>query len=114
MPGSADSVSNTTDRLRQFRRERDWDRFHTPRNLAVALVVEVGELLEHLLWRDDDEVRDWAARHPHGVGSELADVAIHVMQLADVLGIDLPAAIEAKLELNAARYRDTNGPTRPR
>ena len=92
--------------LRRFAAERDWEQFHTPKNLAISLAVEVGELLEHVQWGSDAEI---AARldSPDGraaVAEELADVFIYLVRLADVAGIDLLDAASAKLAANAARY----------
>jgi len=92
--------------LRRFAAERDWEQFHTPKNLAISLAVEVGELLEHVQWGSDADI---AARldSPDGraaVAEELADVLIYLVRLADVAGIDLLDAASAKLAANAARY----------
>lgn len=92
--------------LRRFAAERDWEQFHTPKNLAISLAVEVGELLEHVQWGTDAEI---AARlqSPDGraaVAEELADVLIYLTRLADLAGIDLLAAASTKLAANAARY----------
>ena len=92
--------------LRRFAADRDWERFHTPKNLAISLAVEVGELLEHVQWGTDEEIADRAAT-PEGrtaLGEELADVFIYLVRLADVLGIDLLDAAASKVAANAARY----------
>lgn len=92
--------------LRRFAAERDWEQFHTPKNLAISLAVEVGELLEYVQWGSDAEItarlqsRDGRA----AVAEELADVLIYLVRLADVAGIDLLDAASAKLAANAARY----------
>lgn len=99
-------IARLSRRLRDFARERNWERFHTPKNLAMALAGEVGELVEHFQWLDAEEsaalADDPEARA--GVGDELADVAIYLLRMADVLGVDLHAAIEAKIERNEARF----------
>ena len=92
--------------LRRFTAERDWDQFHTPKNLAISLAVEVGELLEQVQWATDDDV---AARleTPDGraaLAEEMADVLIYLVRLADVVEIDLLEAAQAKIAANAARY----------
>jgi dCTP diphosphatase len=92
--------------LRRFAAERDWEQFHTPKNLAISLAVEVGELLEHVQWGTDDEIAD-RLRSPHGraaMAEELADVLIYLTRLADVAGIDLLDAASTKLAANADRY----------
>ena len=92
--------------LRRFAAERDWERFHTPKNLAISLAVEAGELLEHFQWGTDEEILDRAATPGGGaaVAEELADVLIYLVRLADILGVDLIAATSAKIAANAERY----------
>ena len=93
-------------RLRQFAADRDWQRFHTPKNLAMALVVEAAELVELFQWLTPDEsgrVAQDAALHER-VGDELADVLLYLLQLADHTGVDLDAAIERKLRKNALKH----------
>lgn len=102
----SDNLSGLRDAIRQFDRERDWVRFHSPRNLILSLLVEAGELAEHFEWADDDTV---TARLANGsvrssVTREMADVFIHLIQLADVLELDLIAAGHEKLKENAIRY----------
>lgn len=82
-----------------FARERDWEQYHTPRNLAALISSEAGELLALFRW-DQDSV----AERPAEVAQELADVFLGVLRLADVAGIDLVQAAENKLRLNAAKY----------
>jgi NTP pyrophosphatase (non-canonical NTP hydrolase) len=92
--------------LRRFAAERDWQQFHTPKNLAISLAVEVGELLEHVQWGTDEEVAD-RFHTPEGraaVSEEMADVLIYLVRLADVAGIDLLDAAAAKIASNADRY----------
>ncbi|MDQ1501104.1 MAG: hypothetical protein QOD57_546 [Actinomycetota bacterium] len=92
--------------LRRFAAERDWERFHTPKNLAVSLAVEVGELLEHVQWGSDEEIAA-AVGTPEGraaLSEELADVFIYLVRLADVVGVDLLDAASAKIAANADRY----------
>lgn len=92
--------------LRRFAAERDWERFHTPKNLGISLAVEVGELLEHVQWGSDAEIAALAGS-PDGraaVAEELADVFIYLVRLADVLGVDLLEAAAAKIAANAVRY----------
>jgi NTP pyrophosphatase (non-canonical NTP hydrolase) len=92
--------------LDEFADARDWRQFHSPKNLAMALTGEVGELVEIFQWRSEEE--SWlVARAPETaehVRQELADVALYLVRLASVLGVDLNAAIEDKLVLNARKY----------
>ncbi len=92
--------------LRQFVAERDWDQFHTPRNLILALVGEVGELAEIAQWKTDMALAELleTLEGRSTIGAELADIAIYVLRLADVMRIDLDQAIREKLEMNASRY----------
>jgi NTP pyrophosphatase (non-canonical NTP hydrolase) len=92
--------------LAQFARDRDWERFHSPKNLAMALAGEAGELLEVFQWLTEDESRA-VARAPataRAVRDEIADVLLYLARLADVLGIDLDEAVRDKLRRNAERY----------
>ncbi|GAA3111558.1 nucleotide pyrophosphohydrolase [Streptosporangium carneum] len=93
-------------RLREFARERDWEQFHTPKNLAMALAGEVGELLAELQWLTPEEtatvMKDEAAAGR--LRSELADVMTYLVRLADVLDVDLVEAAHAKLDENGRRY----------
>eukprot|EP00965_Chrysotila_dentata_P233305 6199512-Pleurochrysis_carterae.AAC.3 len=93
---------------RAFVAERDWERFHTPRSLALALVGEVGELCELLQWRGDDGAQPglsgWDDKERERLSEELADVLSYVVRLADVAEIDLPAAFQNKVVKNRAKY----------
>lgn len=95
-----------TAQLRAFADERDWARFHTPRNLVLALVGEVGELAEVVQWRTDAEIEALLADavQRRALEDELADVVNYALRLADVAGIDLDAAVQAKIAANARRY----------
>jgi dCTP diphosphatase len=92
--------------LRTFTAEREWDQFHSPKNLAMALTGEVGELVEIFQWMTEAESKA-AMENPRtasNVRDEIADVLIYLVRLADVLGVDADAAVRAKLASNAARY----------
>ncbi len=92
--------------IRQFVAARDWQQFHSPKNLASAVAVEAGELLGHFRWLSTEEslavVRDPAKRER--IASEIADVLILTLELADVVGLDPAEAIRAKIALNESRY----------
>lgn len=92
--------------LRRFAAERDWDQFHSPKNLVMALTGEVGELAEVFQWVTEDQSRTVGSdpRTAQAVRDELADVTLYLVRLADVLGVDLDEAIRNKLALNAAKY----------
>jgi NTP pyrophosphatase (non-canonical NTP hydrolase) len=91
-------------RLRAFAAERDWEQFHTPKNLAMALTVEAGELQEVFQWLTEAQSRQLDERQRQQAGEELADVLLYLCRLADVLDIDLAEAAYAKLARNAEKY----------
>jgi dCTP diphosphatase len=91
-------------RLDAFAAERDWDQFHNPKNLAMALAGEAGELLEHFQWLTLEEAANLAPEAKDAVALECADVLLFLLRLADKLNIDLAAAADRKLDLNARKY----------
>jgi len=99
-------VDGATQALRQFADERDWQPFHSPKNLVMALSGEVGELTEIFQWMTEADSHTAAsARQTAKAGrDELADVTLYLIRLADVLGVDLNAAIASKLAANAVKY----------
>ena len=88
----------------EFARERDWEQFHSPKNLAMALTVEAAELLEIFQWLSTEDSCRLDSRQKQQASEELADVLLYLCRLADVLDIDLAGAAEEKLQLNAAKY----------
>ena len=90
--------------LRAFAAARDWEQFHTPKNLACALSVEASELLEHFQWLTDAQSQALAPDKQQEVAAEAADVFLYLLQLCDTLGIDLIAAAQAKMLVNAEKY----------
>lgn len=100
------SIEELTGRLREFAAARDWERFHTPKNLAMALAGEAGELLAELQWLTPEESVVVMADPDAGarVRSEVADVTLYLLRLADALGIDLIEAAHAKLDESERRY----------
>lgn len=103
-PADRTELHALRDALRDFAEARDWGQFHTPKNLAMALIGEAGEVVEHFQWRTAEE----SARLPEAdhaeVALELADVLLYLVRLADVLGVDLAEAARRKLAINEARY----------
>jgi len=93
-------------RVLQFANDRDWEQFHSPKNLSMALAAEAGELLEHFLWTDSEESRRIIDDHKRlaKVREELADIVIYAIEFANMTGIDLAQAIEKKMALNAEKY----------
>jgi dCTP diphosphatase len=92
------------DRLRAFAAERDWDQFHSPKNLAMALSAEAGELLEIFQWLTEEQSRGLAPEAQTAAGDEIADVLLYLIRLCDQLGIDPIAAANHKLVANAGKY----------
>jgi dCTP diphosphatase len=100
----ARALQDLRDTLRQFAADRDWDQFHSPRNLAAALSVEAAELLEHFQWKTDGESRSLPAAEVAEVREEIADVLLYLIRLADKLDVDLLAAARDKIAVNAQKY----------
>ena len=98
------NIGELAGRLRAFARERDWEQFHAPKNLAMALAVEASELMEHFQWLSEQESGELPPAARQRVAEELADVFIFTVRLADRLGVDLEPAVEAKIRANAAKY----------
>ena len=101
---SRDTLIHLRESLREFARERDWEQFHSPKNLAIALSVEAAELLEHFQWMPDAESDALPPERRAGIEEELADVLLYLIRLADKLDIDLKRAAESKLATNARKY----------
>jgi dCTP diphosphatase len=101
---SITDLDTLRDALRAFCAERDWHRFHTPKNLVMALSVEAAELVEHFQWSTPEESLDLSAEKRAEVADEIADVLIYLTELADVLGIDPIAAAREKIVKNAIKY----------
>ncbi|MGB3015234.1 MAG: nucleotide pyrophosphohydrolase [Candidatus Nanopelagicales bacterium] len=98
------TLDELTDALRAFAAERDWDQFHTPKNLAMALAGEAGELLAEYQWLTPQESLALDDQKKQAVADEMGDVLIYLVRLADVAGIDLLEAASAKLQRNRRRY----------
>ncbi len=99
-----DSLRALTLSLRRFAAERDWDQFHNPKNLVMALSVEVAELMEHFQWLKPEEVAGLPTKSQALVREELADVLLYLVRLADKLDVELIAAAYEKIEKNAQKY----------
>lgn len=100
------NIAELQSRLRAFAAERQWEPYQTPKNLAMAMVVEAAELVEIFQWLTPEESQAIAqdpARHEH-LGEEIADVLLYLLQIADHSGVDVAEAVEAKLAKNALKY----------
>lgn len=99
-----DSLDGLNARLLQFARDRDWEQFHSPKNLAMALAGECGELLEHFQWLSEAQSSSLPPAKRREVAAELADILIYLIRLSERLGIDLIAATHDKIAHNETRY----------
>tara|TARA_Y100001970_G_scaffold262409_1_gene346616 strand:- start:1311 stop:1655 length:345 start_codon:yes stop_codon:yes gene_type:complete len=91
-------------KIRAFADERNWDKYHNPKNLSMALSGEVGELLEIFQWLNSEESNNLTDKDQQSAKEELADIMIYLIRLSDKLGIDLEEAVQEKLKLNAEKY----------
>lgn len=97
-------LENLKLRLRQFAEERDWDQFHSPKNLSMALIAEAAELVENFQWLTEDQSASLPKDKLQEVAQELADIQIYLVRIADKLNIDLLKAADEKLTLNIKKY----------
>jgi NTP pyrophosphatase (non-canonical NTP hydrolase) len=97
-------LADLRQRLRAFAQARDWDQFHSPKNLAMALIAEAAEVVEHFQWLREDESGRLPVDKKAAVADELADVLCYLVRIADKLDIDLLDAVSTKLDSNARRY----------
>lgn len=97
-------LSELAQKLRNFAEERDWEQFHSPKNLSMALSVEVSELVEHFQWLTEEQSSALEAEVLADVAEEIADIQIYLTRLADRLGVDIEDAVMKKLAVNASKY----------
>ncbi|HNV59259.1 MAG TPA: nucleotide pyrophosphohydrolase [Rhodoferax sp.] len=97
-------LQSLTQSLRDFAQKREWDQFHSPKNLAAALTVEAAELLEHFQWMTEEQSRQPSAEKTAEIAAEAADVFLYLLQVCDKLNIDLIEAARQKLVVNAQKY----------
>ena len=101
---TSDRLDVLRERLSAFVQDRDWEQFHSPKNLAMAMIVEAAELVEHFQWMTEQQSKDIAPEKREQVSQELSDTFIYLLRMADVLRLDLIAAAHAKMDLNAQKY----------
>jgi dCTP diphosphatase len=99
-----DSLQDLRGRVNGFVEERDWAQFHTPKNLAMAMIVEAAELVEQFQWDTPEESQHLTQEKREAVSHELADTFVYLLRIAEVLNIDLIAAANQKIDLNALKY----------
>jgi len=97
-------IRQITEKIKKFRDERDWMQFHDPKNMAVSIMLEASELLEHFQWKTTEEVEKYARQNHSKIKDEIADIALYLFELADNLGISLIDAMEQKLKKNEMKY----------
>jgi NTP pyrophosphatase (non-canonical NTP hydrolase) len=100
----SDSLDQLRARINEFVRERDWEQFHSPKNLAMAMIVEAAEVVEHFQWDTPEESARLDEQKREQVAHELADTFDYLLRIAEVTGIDLIAAANRKIDLNAQKY----------
>lgn len=99
-----EDFKHLTDLIEQFRNDRDWKQFHTPKDVAMNIVIEAGEVLEHFQWKTDEEITEYVKKHKEEIGDELSDVLHGVFLMALDLDIDLVDAFEKKMKKNEKKY----------
>ena len=97
-------IRELTNKIKKFRDERDWMQFHNHKDMALSLVLEAGEVLEHFQWKSLKEIENYTKINKEDIAEEVADVAMYLFELADNLGIDLKKAILKKLDRNSKKY----------
>ena len=106
MSGSQNEFEELTESIRQFAVVRDWEQFHTPKNLAMAVAGEAGELVAEFQWltATESERSSLSPEQLKAIGLEIADVQIYLMRLADVLGVKIPDLVREKVSINEDRF----------
>ena len=92
------------DRLLKFRKARDWEQFHNPKDMSLSLVLEAAEVMEHFQWKNAEEMKEYLKSHKDEVGEELADVLYWVLLMSHDLGMDVFEALDKKMDKNDKRY----------
>ena len=99
-----DNIEYILEKIKKFRDDRDWMQFHDPKNMAVSIMIEAAELLEHFQWKTKDEVQEYIKANKEEISYEIADIAMYLFELANNLGIDLVQAMDKKLKKNETKY----------
>ncbi|MFT4177265.1 MAG: nucleotide pyrophosphohydrolase [Luteolibacter sp.] len=100
----SDSISELTAKIQRFVDAREWRKYHNPKDLSVAIAAEAGELMQHFVWQQDDQIEARCLAKKEEIASEIADVAILLLELADNLGLSLGQVMEDKIANNEQRY----------
>jgi len=99
-----DDIQQLQVKMAEFAKVRDWDQFHSPKNLSMALVAEAAELVEHFQWLSEKQSENLPLDKQHAVAEELADIFIYLLRISDKLNVDLIASTESKMQKNEQRY----------
>ena len=102
--GTMSELTPIIARIRQFNEDRDWRQFHNPKDMALSLVLEAAEVMEHFQWKNGAELTEYTKNNKEAIGEELADVFYWVLHMSDEFGIDIMAALEDKMDKNEAKY----------
>ena len=102
--GYMNDLKDVIRRIMAFRKMRDWEKYHDPKNLAEGISIEAGELLEHFLWKTTDESRELTEADLKRISEEIADIFVFLVYLSEELGIDLLPAVLRKIEINERKY----------
>lgn len=97
-------INSLTEKINQFAKDRDWDQFHSPKNLSMALVAEAGELVEQFQWLTEEESKNLSPEKKERVNDEIADVLIYTLRLCSKLGIDPLQSVNDKVQKNERKY----------
>lgn len=97
-------LKSIINKISSFRDKRDWMQFHDPKNMAISIIIEASELLEHFQWKNNEEVSRYVGENKEDIRDEIADIALYLFELADNLGINLIDAMEHKLKKNEMKY----------
>ena len=98
------TLQELKDKMAQFVKERDWEQFHTPKNLSMSIAIEAAELMEHFQWLTVEQSKNLDPEALQEIGEELADIIIYSLSLANFLGLDLAETVNAKMEKNIRKY----------
>jgi dCTP diphosphatase len=97
-------IKDLTEKIRKFRDERDWAKFHNYKDIGISLSLEAAEVLEHFQWKTSEEIEEYVKEHKEDIGDEIADVAFYLLELCDKLELDFTEIVEKKLAKTAKKY----------
>ncbi len=97
-------IKELIEKIKQFRNERDWSQFHNPKDMALSLILEAGEVLEHFQWKNEKEIKDYVRKNKEAIGEELSDVLYWVLLMSFDMGIDLSKSFNKKMKQNIKKY----------